>query len=329
MGQQTWESTMEREELEKRLTFAGFNKFRKVSGESSVTGMFAGTEATGIYVLCFKEGDYNVGKATNVVERFRSHAKEKCKIEAIAFKTIKPEELTATERKTIAALVSMDVPLRNITDTPDPNGRVIKLSKGNIITKEIRQKWFADVHWNDLIGTPMNDDVRRGKYTKKFLDLKTHEHADEVFGAFAKYLTRCMPLPRQTSYRYWHISCLAMGNLASISTNFQWVAVCTDYDEGIYFMLLARATILRKKYGHNLEAFDKKYGVETHETSFTAGGTDQVAIDVPLSKMAELLDDDVLVDAIRDLNMDLMLRGGSPFKQYHCFDLADAIFTKI
>ncbi len=185
---------MEREELEKRLIFVGFSKFRKVAGMRSVVDLFTEGERTGIYVLSFKDGSYYVGKATNVVDRFLSHAKEKCKIDALAFKKRKAEEVTAEERRIIAALDSLDVPLRNVTDTPNPNGKAIKAPEESLLTKEIRMRWCDDARWNDLTGTPMDDAKVRAKYAKKFADKQRTECcAHEAKGDIA-------PTPDQGSW---------------------------------------------------------------------------------------------------------------------------------
>lgn len=323
---------MERDELEKRLTFAGFGKFRNVSGEASVIDMFPEDGRTGIYVLCFKEGNYYVGKATDVVDRFRSHAREKCKIEAISFKPVKADELTVIERKTIAGLVSMDVPLRNITDTPNPDGRTIKTPDGSLLNKEVKRLWHADVKWNDLTGTPVDDALRRSKYIKKFKEFMTIDDAPKIVAFMSEYLRRCMPLPRQTAFEYWIVSCLPKKGLqlANITVNFQWVVVCKkNRSKETELELWARATTLQRKYGYSLEALENNYNIKTGTTDLVKGGTDQIKIITNLENAAKLLQDDVVVDAIRDLNMDLMMFGRSPFKQFHCFDLSGLILEKI
>jgi hypothetical protein len=318
----------DRFEIERLLRWSGFAPFRRTAGRLGVADLFDADARTGIYVLAFNDGSYYVGKASDVTGRYRDHRDAKEPIEAISFRAGPQRLLDAHEQDTIAALELIGVPLKNISLTRTGAPQVADAASW--ASQDELLRFNTDIAWNNLSGEAYQDEARRAKLVGRFAEIMQRADAHALIDCFALYILRCVPFPLRTAYHRWVISALPSGYdpkaIANLSVGWQWSAVAFENEEGVFLQFYGRGSVLKRSFGRNLEKLAPHY-CQAYTPTEVAGGTDQIKLVCRPEEVPALLGQAGVVKALREVAMHLMHRE-TPYRQSHCFALADAILAR-
>lgn len=189
-----------------------------------------------------------------------------------------------------------------------------------------KRRFLTDVSWNDLTGTPYNDSAQRAKLAHRFEQFMKLPDADVLIDGLSTYVARCLPFPARTAYRRWMISALPQGYLANLSVGSQWTMSCFEWNDGPLFRFYGRGSILRREFGRKLERLNHTF-CNAEVATEVMGGPDQMRLECRSDEVARLLTQEAVVEALRDVAL-YLAEGETPYKQHHCFDLADAILAR-
>jgi len=297
----------------------GFEKNLYAVNRPSLADSFTEKNRCGIYILHFQNGEYYVGQAIDVVKRHAQHRKTHSDIEELSFLEVAKSKLAQVEKQTVSALESRKKPLRNIN-------LVSILSGGNdlslVVSTREQERWLNRESDTDKEKANRFDYPElRKKYRGKFEKLKKSDKYTQTVRILRKYVKNAIPFPCRTEYSFWSCTCLPGGRvLARININ--WQEVFAIYGRGPFTKIFLSESKLFKKYSD--AELDKKYpSMALTDLTYVPGGADQQCIVVGESDIMELLDDTLVLDAMRDFNLRLMQKGGCIYNRYHCFDLAD------
>ena len=83
---------------------SGFSVCHYVRARNSIKELFKDAGVCGIYILHFINGEYYVGQAKNVVNRYSSHRKKHLDIDYVSFCEAAPADLNRVEKEMISHL---------------------------------------------------------------------------------------------------------------------------------------------------------------------------------------------------------------------------------
>ena len=321
-------------EIKKLLKIAEFPVFENISDRSIIADLYRPGKRTGIYILHFKNNDYYIGQAIDVVKRFLQHSKTHDDIENISFKRFSIKLLNTTEKKIISLFESRGVKLRNISLTSIPKG---DSDFDILIPLDLQVKWIKGIKIK-FNNTRRIDEVQRRKYEKKFLLMSVDKNFGlNILKVYKKYVSECIINPELTEFFYWSVSCLPLDNsrdriYSLLSIYWQEVfQMWVDKKTGInYFQVrLAKSPFSSRE---NLIKDLKKTipSIRYDDNSFyETGGTDQFCSWVVGTKdIMVLLKNKDIIKAIRLLNIRLMKKGVCVPRRFHCYDLATTLLSK-
>lgn len=108
--------------VKKTLEEYKFPEFAWVYCRPTVADLFKPDKRCGIYVLRFRDNQFYVGQALDVIRRFVQHTKNHDNIQEISFKTFPQNELNIVEQELLKSLERKSIKLRNINLTSIPKG---------------------------------------------------------------------------------------------------------------------------------------------------------------------------------------------------------------
>ena len=312
----------------------GFDKFFYAKGMRSIAGQFTKNNRCGIYILHFENGEYYVGLAIDVVNRYAQHRLNHLDIEYISFKEVAKSKLPEIEKDTVYELEKLKKSLRNIN--------LISIIIGDtdldlIVSKDEQSKWLNyELPFESLTTERFEYPELRKKYTKKFEKLQTNPLFDDCCVILQSYIYYTTPFPRKTEYAFWSCSCLPATDNALIRVNIYWQETLNIFEEEFTFeengiekkdkYLSVSIWVSKSKLFENYseEQLLEKYQTLTiGDVVYKSGGQDQQQIIIADIEFLDFLYDRPISDAIKDFNLRLMRKGGCTFNRYHCFDLAD------
>lgn len=304
----------------------GFEKYLFVKSVRNIAKHFSLNDRCGIYILHHDNGQFYVGLAIDVVNRFTQHSLVKQDISHISFKEVPKDQLIETEKQTIYQLEALKKPLRNIS--------IVSIITGNtkldsIIDKEEQAKWLNNELGIESLTTPRFEyPVLREKYTQKFNQLTKFPSYEEIKEILNAYVILTIPFPRRTEYFFWSLTCLPnQKQYARLNIFWQETLVLTpfEYDNGTIgidvLIALSKSKLSDKWTEENLK--EKFHSIQFSDFTHFTGGQDQQFISIESQDFIEFLSSDGICEAIQEFNLRLMRKGGSVNKKTHCFDLAD------
>jgi len=203
----------------KVLNFSGANKIlskfgfsRFIETEKAIKRLTNSpvSKRTGIYVHAFgKSGQYYVGRAQDIVKRYRQHIKNHSDITHTAIKVCALGDLSVSEKETIDAMKNV-FPLRN------------KLADWFELCEDEISRLRMELSGS----TWLNDDTAIFTGKQKFSDQGQLDRYKSVYektvgskyfkdgqasAVFARYLRTCVPQPALTETLFWTMGCMTKG----------------------------------------------------------------------------------------------------------------------
>ncbi|VXC53606.1 conserved hypothetical protein [Arthrobacter sp. 9AX] len=276
----------------------------------------------GIYVLRFADGTEYVGKAVDVLNRFRWHARHQHdSIVSLDFAPVTRASLDQLELLTIRWRKEEGAHLRNI------------LLMGS------HEQNVAPSHWLphsypvsfsilDPKASQINNFARNGSagadLVRSYARLVQHPHAEIVIEVLAAYIRASLPSPARTEGRVWVVTALprsddGMRRLACLTVqNMQMLTLFDDERGGIYALLnLAASPKLSTRY----DAKDF-----WRESNATKTRLLRLAPEVLIRALNE---DREFREATSGAVTMWLNRGPSLISRFHCWPLADALYAHI
>jgi hypothetical protein len=320
--------------MESEFKELGFEISFYAKGMHSIAGHFTQNNRCGIYILHFENGEYYVGLATDVVNRYAQHRQNHLDIEFVSFKEVPKSKLPDIEKETVYKLENLKKPLRNIN--------IVSIIIGDtdldlVVSKEEQEKWINyKLPFESLMTDRFEYPELRKKYTKKFNKLKSNPFFESCCEILQNYIYYTTPYPRKTEYAFWSCSCLPATDNALIRVNIYWQETLNIFEEEFTYDengieksgkgLAVSIWLSKIKLFENFtesEILEKYKTLTIGNRVYESGGQDQQQIIISEIEFLDFLYDRPISNAIKDFNLRLMRKGGCTFSRYHCFDLAD------
>lgn len=312
----------------------GFEKCFYVKDMRSIAGQFTKNNRCGIYILHFATGQYYVGLAVDVVNRYAQHRQNHLDIEYISFKEVARTNLAKVEKETVYKLEDLNKSLRNIN--------IVSIVSGDtdldlIVSKEEQNKWITEELEIESLQTKRFEYPQlRQKYTAKFEKLSKNELIEEIKECLRIYVLGTIPFPRLTEYSFWSLSCLPSTHPKTIARlNIYWqetlvlfqyeldTDIQTDTQKiGMNVSIWLAKSILEKTWTET-RLKEKFISLSYENWNHESGGQDQQCITIESVEFSEFLLSEGIFEAVKAFNLRLMQKGGCIWNRYHCFDLAD------
>jgi len=320
--------------MESEFKGLGFEKYFYAKGMRSIAGKFTQNNRCGIYILHFENGEYYVGLAIDVVNRYAQHRQNHLDIEYVSFKEVAKSRLAVTEKETVYELENQKKVLRNIN--------LVSIIIGDtdldlVVSKEDQEKWINyELPFESLTTERFEYHEHRKKYRKKYEQLKVNPLFESCCEILQHYIYFTTPYPRKTEYSFWSCSCLPSTDNALVRVNIYWQETLNIFEEEFSY---EEDGVLKKEKGLSIAIwvsksklfynFTESSLLEKYKTLtlgnviYESGGQDQQQIIIADVEFLDFLYDRPISDAIKEFNLRLMRKGGCIFNRYHCFDLAD------
>lgn len=316
--------------VKKVLEEYNFPVFNWVYCRPTVADLFKPDKRCGIYILRFRDNQFYVGQAIDVIRRFVQHTKVHDDIQEISFKTFSETELNNIEQEIVKILERKKIKLRNISLTSIPKGDT---DLDLIIPYDQQQFWLTSNFENKLNEYCTDQPDLQEKYFRKFQRLIKRDDFNSSAKPFLiEYFKKCVLQPTKTELSFWAITCLTkafldLSNVAICRLNLFWCEVLTiwidDYKNINYTFHLTKS-LLTKEYLKSLKL--KSLFIDDHY--YKRGGPDQFSIEVQgLEEALKILQDENIIFAIKTFNLRQMQKGATVYGRYHCIDLAKLILT--
>ena len=313
---------------------SGFPVCHYVRARNSIKELFQDTGVCGIYILHFINGEYYVGQAKNIVNRYSAHRKKHLDIDYVSFREVAPADLNRVEKEMISLLEKQNKSLRNIS--------LVSIFPGQsdldlVISREDQDKWLQYKLDKDSLLTPRFEYPElRKKYTERFLALSKSVYYEPIRNAVQQYILYTLPFPRKTEYSFWSLTCLTKVNnntaLCRVSLFWQETLSITEHSynyEGRKLRDLTVSVFLCKSVLFDRSSIDELKSLfptlELTELVYKTGGQDQLNVVLSIQEFEEFLYHPPVSDAIKEFNLRLMRKGGCVFNRYHCLDFADEV----
>lgn len=268
-----------------------------------------------------------IGPGGEAEREWRAHDLDNCMdpglLRAYADKWETADKLWSYKARQRAA--GLETPQQNRKAEDPTNGAAEIGGHAAWATEAEKRRFLADVAWNDLSGTPHNDPAQRRELADRFKQFMKLPGSGTLIDGLAMYVARCLPFPARTAYYRWVVSIPQQRYFANISVGGQWTASCFEGTDGPLFRFFGRGSVLRREFGFRLERLPAYCHAEN--ATEVAGGPDQMRLVCRPSDVARLLAQEAVVEALRDVAL-YLAEGETPYKQHHCFDLADAILIR-
>lgn len=276
----------------------------------------------GIYVLRFVDGTEYVGKAVDVLNRFRWHARhQRDTIVSLDFAPVRRASLDQLELLTIRWRKGEGAQLRNILLMSSPGQNVVP-------THWLPHSYPVSFRILSPEAPQMNNFERGGSadadLMRSYARLVERPQAKIVVEVLAAYIRASLPLPARTEGRVWVVTALprsddGMRRLACLTIqNMQMLTLFDDERGGTYALLnLAASPKLSTRY----EA--KDFWRESDNTRTRL-------LRLTPEVLIQALNEDPEFRAAASGAVAMWLdRGPSLISSFHCWPLADALYAHI
>lgn len=319
------------------LAAQGFAGAGPVAGEPSIAHI-GREQRCGLYCLHFTDGAFYVGKALDVVSRYRQHRQTWDDIARISFKRVPVENLARQEEALIKLLEREGFALRNIVFTTPGQSPFGMADFDSLMPAENQQRWLSDLTYIDRTGPRLVDETHRARYSRKYQRFLQQPHADDIIQVLRDYVQQGIPAYIVGERTFWVCTTpfqkISPGHIAPARININWQEVMGVYlDKGkpIFSFYLARSAIRQSNRLRDL-AFKFRWlwrGAWPTWHQYKPGGQDQYNFEVDTIEGARaLLADPVMLSAIREFNMRLIRQGPTAFSKFHSYDLADRLLEE-
>jgi hypothetical protein len=309
------------------LREAGFRPAIDIEGRASIADLFKNpAKRCGIYVLDFRNGDFYVGQAADVVRRHAQHCRNHQDISAIRFRPTAPDRLNRVEADVIAGLEGKGHRLRNIALTSVPP---VDSDFDLLMSKAQQERWLRDLSYNYHGGTRSRNLLQRRRYQTKFERLADYPRYEEVRRVLRQHCRTCLPGLRSSEMAFWSLSCLPNSRvLARVNLNWQEVFAALVVKGTLCFYAQLSRHILREhfgpSYGKLLKGTPELWVIDNRW--YSPGGRDQTCLFIATAEVAlSTLKLPGVLSAIRDFNLRLMRKGPCIYGRNHCPQLADLV----
>jgi len=315
---------------------SGFPVCHYVRARSSIKELFHNAGVCGIYILHFMNGEFYVGQAKNVVNRYSSHRKKHLDIDYISFREVDPSDLNRAEKEMISLLEKQKKSLRNIS--------LVSIHPGQsdldlVIPIADQDKWLQyKLNKNSLLTPRFDYPELRKKYTDRFRALRTSVYYKPIRNAIQQYVLYTLPFPRKTEFSFWSITCLTKVNnsTAFCRINVFWQETLNITEHSYAYdgrklrdltvsVFMCRSVLLDRSSTDELKSLFPT--LEFTEIVYKTGGQDQINAMLSIQEFEDFLYHPPVSDAIKAFNIRLMRKGGCVFSRYHCFDFADEVLS--
>ena len=324
--------TKEFSTVKKILADNNFSDFEWVYCRPTIADLFKPDKRCGIYVLHFRNNEFYVGQAVDLIRRFVQHTKTHQDIQEIAFKNITAKDLNELEELIIRTFEQKKIKLRNINLTSLPKGE----SDLDLLIPKIEQdRWLSNEAINKLGEHLISQPEQQERYAKKFRRLiKLKYFASDILPFLQEYFSKCIIQPARTELSFWCITVLPSGSKSYFRAinrvNLFWCEVLTigieRENKNINYSFHITKDGITKNY---LKELCKDIPtLKSDDHYYSKGGFDQLHIWVDNSDDAmKLLENKKILIAIKTFNLRQMQKGATVYSKYHCIDLAKTILT--
>ena len=162
--------------VKKAIVGYDFPEFVWVYCRPTVADMFKPDQRCGIYILRFRDNQFYVGQAVDVIRRFVQHSKVHDDIQEISFKIFNEKDLNRIEQELVKSLEKKEVKLRNINLTSIPKGDT---DLDLLIPYEQQQFWLTANYENKLNEHFIEQPNLQEKYFRKYQRLSKRNEFSE------------------------------------------------------------------------------------------------------------------------------------------------------
>lgn len=283
--------------VKKILADNNFPDFVWVYCRPTIADLFKPNRRCGIYVLHFRNNEFYVGLAVDVIRRFVQHTKIHQDIQEIAVVKISPDNLNDLEEHIVKTLEQKKIKLRNINLT--------SLAKGEkdldlLIPTSEQDKWLSNRVVNKLGEHLINQPEQQDRYEIKFRQLVKQKYfASDILPFLQEYFKKCIIQPARTELSFWGVTALP----SSPNTYFKVInRVNLFWCEVLTIGIPTGKQNIHYSFHITKEGISKSYLKEIHK-------------EIPTLKSDD------------HYNLRQMQKGATVYGKYHCIDLAKIILT--
>lgn len=288
---------------------------------------------SGVYILQFVNNEYYVGQTVKLLNRLKAHQKVYNDIQHVYFKPVAAADLLAEETATISLLESNQFRIRNLK----------QIEFNSLFNSNHQKEWLVNLDFNFLSGNKFDNYKVRQKYESNFISFSSNPYFNDFVLFVSEYVKRSIPNYIASEYNYWSISCLpkylAKENCIS-RININSIPVLSVYlnpDNSLTMMLCVSKfpfLVYLDEHGGFGSIFDSipSLKLEIRDAFENAEG-DELILFIDQADFLNALNNKIILEAIRMLNLRMMNRTGKEIKYrrtvFHCLDLSNILIQNI
>lgn len=324
-----------------KLVELGFNAPQIVEGQASIADLF-GKRRCGVYVLHFANGEHYVGKSVDVVKRYVQHRNNHQDIHSLSFKRVARKVVVAEEKAVTHNLEVLGARLRNIENVT--RTYAISTSFDEVMPPELQEQWLTDLDFNYAGGNRTPNDVIRQKHLKKYHSMMNLPYVEEILAIAREYVQTSIPAYRISEGTFWLSTCLPSKTknpsiYVRINVGWQLAFDAGLFDDQPLFRWFISQSLAEEAFNISLNQLDVEPSIQIEYTSnddpsdvlcffgksgLVKGSPDQVVVGTSRIDIAQdFLRDPYLLEAVRIFNLGLVQKGRCPWRNIHCYALAD------
>jgi hypothetical protein len=196
-----------------------------------------------------------------------------------------------------------------------------------------QQKWFDNpTNINESIHDRLNNPNRNFDANNHFAALENFPDFYTLQQILRQYVQKCIPAYRRTEGGWWVVSCLPTSTpnrLSAISLNWMETFVIFHSEDKEHIsqaFIIVSESEFRSAYPNDIEFYKEYADTELARSTYKAAENDQIRISMnSIYSIISILQNSVVLQASRDLNLKLMSRGRTPYSKFHSFELADLL----
>ncbi len=320
-----------------------FDEAFDVKGRISISDLFSKSKKRcGIYLLNFSNNTFYIGQAIDIVKRFSQHRKNYDNIVRYWFIEVEKENLNEVEERLIKNAETAGLLIINKTFVSNVIGDT---DLDLIVPVEQQTNWIEK---NEMISNegfdiyPIIDIKYKIKYQLDFEKLKRNKNYPQIKRILKKYIQKCIPAYKKTELSFWALSCLPSTNKGTyprficLNINAMEVLVlgfakkekkdfCFFIGSGL-FLDDGKDWIFEKEVNRIKKCYPS---ISVNESNYRAAGSDQYMVHFEdFDEFEKFFESEtIFIEAIKEINLRLMRKGGTIFSHYHCFDLAKDVLS--
>jgi hypothetical protein len=277
---------------------------------------------------------FYIGQSRDAAKRFAQHRKKYDNITRFAFRHVERKDLDAIEQALIHQAQAHGIPLTNKEFVADVRGVT---DFDLLVSPEEREAWLKNPRVFDRDTERVNSESQRMRFAREFEIFSAKELAPETIALLRTYVWECVPAFRRTEMSFWSLSCMPGSGghlwprLACVNMHIMETFVIghvKQHPETMWCFINVARSVLLDRY-KTQSAFERKYpNVSFRDAGYRSAAGDGANLQTNADGMHELLRDQTVLNAARQLNLRLMKKGATVlFARYHCFFLADQVIN--